>query len=145
MKSADLHRYIMCVAFIAFFTGSTSQVNAQNQKENAISNFLIEIEKTNNTVKLICLSGCNWKELHYTTTNANLLQAIDQFGMTELSKRDRIEVEGESNNFLFTVEQHNNTITLSGIEGTAWKELSFNCKLNNCKQTIDQFGMTRSK
>ncbi|WP_339611985.1 hypothetical protein [uncultured Planktosalinus sp.] len=145
MKSAELHRIVMCVAFFVFLSGITSQIVAQNQKDNSIPNFLIEIEKTNNTVKLVCLSGCNWKELHYTTTNANLLQAIDQYGMTELSKRDRIELEGESNNFLFTVEQHNSTITLSGIEGTAWKELSFSCKLNNCKQTIDQFGMTRSK
>lgn len=145
MKSAKLHSIVMCMAFFVFLAGFTSQITAQNQKESTIPNFLIEVQKTNNTVKLVCLSGCNWKELHYTTTNANLLQAIDQYGMTELSKRDRIEVEGESNNFLFTIEQHNSTITLSGIEGTAWKELSFSCKLNRCKQTIDQFGMTRSK
>lgn len=144
MKSATQHFLKgMCMAFFVFLISFTTQLTAQNQKDSTTPNFLIEIEKTNTTIKLVCLTGCNWKELHYTTTNANLLQAIDQYGMTELSKRDRLEVE--SNSFLFTIEQHGGTLTLSGIEGTAWKELSFSCKQSKCKQAFDQFGLTRTK
>ncbi len=134
----------MCLAFFVFLISFTAHLTAQNQKDSSHSKFLIEIEKTNTKIKLVCLTGCNWKELHYTTTNANLLQAIDQYGMTELSKRDRIEIDSDSNTFLFTIEQHNGTLTLSGVEGTAWKELSFSCKQTMCKQAFDQFGMTRS-
>ena len=44
-------------------------------------------------------------------------------------------------NYLFTITKTKDGITLTGIEGTAWKELSFSLQKNG-RQSIDQFGMT---
>lgn len=43
---------------------------------------------------------------------------------------------------LFTLEKTKNGLSLKGIEGTAWTDLSFSCPDSRCDQAIDQKGMT---
>jgi hypothetical protein len=120
--------------------GSTSLI-AQDEPEE-VAKFKISIESSKKAIKLVCLQGCNWKELHYRTTSANILQAVNQYGMTDLTQREVMQSEG-ANYFLFTIETSENTISLKGIEGTAWKELSFSCNDLQCKRIVDAFGVGR--
>jgi hypothetical protein len=45
------------------------------------------------------------------------------------------------NDFLFSIERTGDGIKLVGMNGTAWKELSFSCD-GECEQWIDEYGMT---
>lgn len=144
MKTATsftILRFLFCCIFIL---GVSSQVSAQEEDNNDLTEFLIKIEATKSHIKLNCVTGCDWKELQYTTTSANLMQAINRSGMADLTERDLLR-EADSTDFIFLIERTNIGLTLKGLEGTAWKELSFNCPEGECIQMIDQMGMSRSK
>jgi hypothetical protein len=68
-------------------------------------------------------------------------QSIDQFGM---NTEQRIEKNKDKNlaDFLFSITKTKEGISLVGIKGTSWKELSFSCPEDGCKQLIDENGMT---
>lgn len=115
---------------------------SQEQIEEVPVEFNIRIESSKKAIKLVCLQGCNWKELHYRTTSANILQAVNRYGMIDLTQRDVMQSE-YVNDFLFTIETSANSIRLKGMEGTAWKELSFDCLDLQCKRIINAYGIAR--
>jgi hypothetical protein len=124
------------------FLLTTATLFAQDELVEVPSEFKISIESSKKAIKLVCLSGCNWKELHYRTTSDNILQAVNRFGMIDLTQRDVI-VNDDFNDFLFTIETSVNSIKLKGIEGTAWKELTFDCYDLKCIRMIDAYGIAR--
>jgi hypothetical protein len=67
-------------------------------------------------------------------------RVIDEFGMTQL---DNVSSNKDVKlaDYLFTITKTADGIKLTGVEGTAWKELSFSLRAND-KITIDQLGMT---
>ncbi len=85
------------------------------------------------------LSGSAWLDLSFSLNNNNP-QAVDEYGMTELGKVSKLK-DANLADFLFTITKTKEGLELKGIEGTAWKELSFNLRKGS-KQAIDQFGMT---
>ena len=105
-----------------------------------LSPFLILVETTEDGVNLVCMEGCAFKELSFSLKNF-VSQAIDQNGMCS-ADRKYAEKNAHSPQFLFTLIKTNEGIQLNGIEGTAWKELSFSCHGGMCHQFIDQNGMT---
>lgn len=127
---------ILCLIFIS--TSTLSQV----ESAKIPAEFKIKIESTKKTIKLECISGCYWKELHYKTSSANILQSVNRYGMIDLTEREVLQSE-DNNDFLFTIETATNTIKLKGIEGTAWKELSFDCFELRCIREFDSFGIAR--
>ena len=100
----------------------------------------ISIEKTENGLKMQSDKGSAWVDLSFNLPN-DKSQAIDENGMTQLgelpTKRDLKFAD-----YLFTITHTKEGISLTGIEGTAWKELSFSLQENG-RQAIDQFGMTK--
>ena len=78
-----------------------------------------------------------------TYENKKEFQGINEFGMTEI-KRSQSETDENSPKLLFTITKTNNGISLKGLKGTAWTDLSFSLE-NSQKQMIDQFGMTNGK
>lgn len=60
--------------------------------------------------------------------------------MTQLDRVSSIK-DSKLADYLFTITKTKNRIALTGIEGTAWKELSFTLPKSG-NQKIDQFGMT---
>lgn len=125
------------------YTSSNAQEKVVNNKEvkRELSEFLIVIEKENNEIKLTCQKGCAWKELSFTLIE-NKSQAIIQFGMVTFPRGDFIKEYSINSNFLFTLNSTENGLKLEGKKGTAWLNLSFSCPKDNCKQAIDQNGMT---
>ena len=100
--------------------------------------FKITIEKTDNGLKMQSVNGSAWIDLSFSLSN-NKPQGIDEYGMTQLGKVTTNK-EPKFADYLFTITKTKDGITLTGIEGTAWKELSFSVQKNG-KKVIDQYGM----
>ncbi|MFK5981595.1 MAG: hypothetical protein QM499_01680 [Flavobacteriaceae bacterium] len=139
-KKMNFRKLITNSLIAVFILTASSKLIAQEKKSNGLKNFKVVVEKTDNGIKMQSVEGSAWIDLSFTTNN-DKPQAIDEYGMTELNK---ISSKKDSNlaDFLFTITKTENGIVLKGIEGTAWTDLSFSL-LENEKQTIDQFGMTK--
>ncbi len=139
-KRLNFRKLIMNSLIAVFVLTASSELIAQEKKSNDLKNFKVVVEKTDNGIKMQSIEGSAWIDLSFSINN-DRPQAIDEYGMTELNK---ISSEKDSNlaDFLFTITKTENGFILKGIEGTAWTDLSFSL-LENGKQAIDQFGMTK--
>ena len=140
MKTQSTLKLLFLKSFIAVFLLTFSScLVAKKQNSSDVKDFKIKIEKTDNGLKMQSLKGSAWIDLSFTLPN-DKPQTIDEYGMTQL---DKVSTNKDANlaDYLFTITKTKSGIKLTGIEGTAWKELSFT--LTNEPQTIDQFGMTR--
>ena len=88
-----------------------------------------------------CIEGCVWEDLTYE--NKKEFQAINEFGMTEIED-DQSNKNENLPKLLFTITKTDNGISLKGIKGTAWTDLSFSLR-NNQTQAIDEMGMANGK
>jgi len=111
---------------------------AQDESSSDLKDFKITIEKTDKELKMKSSDGSAWIDLSFNLAN-NKPQAIDEYGMTQLEKVSTYK-DPKLADYLFTITKTKDGIILTGIEGTAWKELSFPLTKNG-KQVIDQFGM----
>lgn len=117
----------------------SSEIMAQEQSSSDLKDFKMTIENTDNGLKMHSSQGSAWIDLSFSLNNY-MPQAIDEYGMTQLDMVSP-NIDSKLADYLFTITKTKNGIKLTGIEGTAWKELSFTLPKNG-KQTIDQFGMT---
>jgi hypothetical protein len=124
---------------VLFLLTINSELKAQVQQSTDLKDFKITIEKTPNGLKMQSLTGSAWIDLSFTIANDNP-QAINAFGMTELDKKNSVE-DPNLADYLFTITKTKNEIILTGIEGTAWQELSITLPKNG-KLTVDQFGIS---
>ncbi|WP_196889464.1 hypothetical protein [Aureivirga sp. CE67] len=140
MKSKSSFKKVFAlVLFLLFMIGV--KLNAQKTVEiPSYKKFKISIEKTENGLKMKSLEGTAWIDLSFSLKN-DKPQAIDEFGMTSL-KDTKPKESQDLANFKFTISKTDEGVTLKGLEGTAWKELSFSI-LDNEKKIIDQNGMTK--
>ena len=136
----NFRKLITNTLMAAFVLTASSELIAQEKKADDLKSFKVVVEKTENGIKMQSIEGSAWVDLSFSINN-DKPQAIDEYGMTELNK---ISSDKDSNltNFLFTITKTENGIVLKGIEGTAWTDLSFSL-LENRKQAIDQFGMSK--
>jgi multidrug efflux pump subunit AcrA (membrane-fusion protein) len=108
--------------------------------EQRQSTFLLLIENTENGIKLTNRQGCAFKELTFSL-KAGQTQEIDQFGMRNMD--DKVIKDANLASFRFRITKLESefplAVALEGIEGTAWKKLSFSIPDNS--QLIDQNGM----
>lgn len=125
------------IACIFLTTGFA--LTAQDNQNAAPQDFKILIEKTPQGFQLKSLAGSAWIDLSFII-NQDKPQAIDEYGMTELSAVSESK-NPDFYNYLFTITKRKNKIELKGIEGTAWKKLTFQLPENG-KQMIDRSGMT---
>lgn len=128
------------ITFTALCVMTISSESLAQEKNSAdLKEFKITIEKTDNGLKMQSDMGSAWIDLSFSLSN-NRPQAIDENGMTQLGKV-ATNKDSKLADYLFTITKTKEGITLTGIEGTAWKELSFSLHRNG-KQAINQFGMT---
>lgn len=116
----------------------SSALPAQAQPAAELKDFTFTIEQTDNGIRLESQKGSAWINISFSS-DCDAPQAIDEYGMTRLEEVDP-EKDEDLADFLFTITKTATGIRLDGIEGTAWKELSFSLQPNE-KQTINQFGM----
>jgi len=138
MKRNSKIRKQVLVFFVTIFMCTMSfGLLAQQQTNNTPKNFKIVIEKAVSGIKMTCVEGCAWKELTYNNKSS---QSINHLGMTTLNKNTS-DKEKDSSEFLFTLVTTEKELTLQGIKGTAWTDLSFNLT-DNTKKVINSLGMT---
>ena len=131
---------VFTIALIAFFGMTiTSESSAQKESSTDLKEFKITIERTHNGLKMQSEKNSAWIDLGFHLAN-NKPQAIDEFGMTQIENVSTTK-DPHLADFLFTISIKKDQVTLTGFEGTAWKELSFPLEKNG-KQSINQFGMT---
>lgn len=115
-------------------------LKAQNESDD-LNEFAISIEKRNNEIVMKCSDGCAWTSLTYN--NRAEFQAINEFGMTSINNNEPANASA-SPKLLFTITKTEDGVSLKGIQGTAWTDLSFTLK-NYQVQEIDQFGMSEGR
>ncbi len=113
-------------------------LSAQAQRVAALKDFSFTIEQTDSGIRLESQKGSAWINISFRS-DCDAPQAIDEYGMTQLDEVDPKKDENLAD-FLFTITKTADGIRLDGLEGTAWKELSFSLRPNE-KPTINQFGM----
>lgn len=141
MKNLKQPKILFSIAvFIVMMIGFSTNIFSQTDESIDVSEFLLIVETDSKEIKLTCKEGCAWKELKFTS-GTKKPQAIDQYGMTTFP-RDEFKDDTKLSNFLFTIIRIENGLKLEGKEGTAWIDLSFSCPKGNCKQALNQKGMT---
>ncbi len=139
MKTKPKHIRLSLLPIIAvLLTALSSEILAQQVASGDLKDFNITIENTDKGLQFYSDRGSAWVNLSFNIRKGKT-QAIDEFGMTRLKN---VSTKGHEKlaNYLLTVKKSKNSIMVTGIEGTAWKELSFTLPKNR-KQTINQFGM----
>lgn len=132
---------LLAKSFIAvLLVGISSNLMAQAEPSTTLKEFSIVVEKTKNGIKMTSLKGSSWLNLEFSAKQNNP-KAIDEYGMAQLGKVNPAK-DPQLADYLFTVEKTQKGITLKGIEGTAWKDLSFNLAKDK-KQTFNQLGMVK--
>lgn len=140
MKTKSRIERHLIASIIALFVMAVSlESKAQEKSSGDLRAFKITIEMTDHGIKMQSDKGSAWIDLSFSLAN-NKSQAIDEYGMTQLGKVAN-NIDPKLADYLFTITKTNDRITVKGINGTAWKELSFTLQKNG-RQTIDQFGMT---
>jgi len=126
---------LIAVLLLALSTESM----AQSKDSTELKDFEITIEKTDRCIQMQSAKGSAWLDLSFRLS-PDTPQAVDEWGMTGL---DDLSADKDPRlaDYLFTISYSTNgRISLTGLEGTAWKELSFTLPEDG-KQTIYQFGM----
>jgi hypothetical protein len=114
---------------------------AQQESERGHDEFRINIELFNDVVKLTCLQGCVWNELAFTL-HVDMDVDISHLGIGEgIDDYDDYGIA----DFRFNIKRNSAGLILESKNGTAWNNLSFSCRPNECGQTIDQYGSMPTK
>lgn len=125
------------IAVFSLVLGAESM--AQGEDSTELQDFEITIEKTDRGIQMQSSNGSAWLDLSFTLS-PDTPQAIDEWGMTGLDDMSA-DKDPRLADYLFTISYSTSgKISLTGLEGTAWKELSFTLPENG-KQAINQFGM----
>lgn len=115
-----------------------NKIFSQHKSSSNLKEFSITIENTKDGLKMTSHQGSAWIDLSFSLDNF-IPQAIDEYGMTSLSEVST-DQDADLTNYLFTIMKTEEGVRLIGLEGTAWKELTFSLSKND-EQTINQFGM----
>lgn len=136
---SKIEKLLMKTLIVLFVVTVSSESIGQGKILTELKQFKITIEKTDSGLKMKSEKGSAWVNLSFSLSN-NKPQAIDEYGMTQLGKV-ATNKDPELADYLFTITKTKDGITLTGIEGTAWKKLNLSLQKND-KQAIDQFGIT---
>ena len=138
-----MRQFIFILVAVVCFGISANAKFLANNSENAqtecssTSNFLLLIENTENGIKITSTQGCAFKELRFSLKEGQK-QEIDQNGMR--NSNDRVVQDDNLASFCITIQKSKEGLVLEGIDGTAFKRLSFSCRIGQ-SQLIDQNGM----
>lgn len=111
---------------------------APNNMRSDLPKFVILVEHTDDGLNLVCETGCAWKQLSFTI-KPHAHQAVDQYGMTLLSKHKALR-DDNADGFLFTIEKTAHGFKCQGIKGTSWLKVTSECSIPGCKQYVGHDG-----
>jgi hypothetical protein len=108
------------------------------------AHFLINVTASESGLELTCANHCAWQRLTFDAKPWHSPVAIDQYGMSSVSVPPPRRAEPFTP-FLFTIQRTENDLRFRGVRGTAWTELSFECRDSRCAQAIDEAGMAGAR
>lgn len=111
---------------------------AQERQEDELKEFRITIERTADGINMHSLEGSAWVDLGFSPSN-DRTQAINEFGMTDPEAAPSDKDAGLAH-YVFLITTMEDGVRLTGVEGTAWTELSFSLS-DNEPRMIDRFGL----
>ncbi|MDC6350950.1 hypothetical protein PP178_05255 [Zeaxanthinibacter sp. PT1] len=129
---------IQGVKYVLFLLLCAVPLNAQENEDAEPIPFKIIVKENKGGLKLLCKEGCSWISLSFTSKDETP-QAINHRGMTRLDTPLPQNHPDESE-FLFTIQKTKNKFSLSGLKGTAWKNLEFDIPGYGIR-AIDRFGL----
>ncbi len=137
---------VVALLFVIFIKTFDSRPVTQKEKIADLKGFTITIEMTERGVKLHSLEGSAWLDLElYPLTKRAL--AFDEYGMAAASDsgmtdfvKPVTDFDPNLADYLIAIAKTENGVVLKGLEGTAWKTLSFTLQVGD-KQSINQNGM----
>ncbi len=124
--------------FVLFLATLSFESIGQKQSPDDLKAFRIEIQQTENGLKMKSTKGSAWLELDFNLIKYKP-QAIDEYGMTQLGAESSVK-DPKLADYLFTISRTKDGIALIGVEGTAWTKLAFSLSRNG-RQSIDEMGM----
>jgi len=143
MKVKKLYITALGTFFISLLAFNVSaqqyKVDSHNAGTDAID-FVLFVEKNDNTITLKCTKGCDWGDLKLDVKKNQIL-AIDEFGVKNGTVADNRKGANLAD-FLISVERVANGINLKGIQGTNWTDLNFDFK-NQRLQGVSNKGLIR--
>ncbi|TMM30670.1 hypothetical protein FDT66_07875 [Polaribacter aestuariivivens] len=80
------------------------------------------------------------KKQIYSVVRILVIGAITLFVGSKLTKQNKRSTEFSE--FIISIKNNDNKITMKCEKGCAWKQLTYTIKEENKKQTIDEYGMT---
>jgi hypothetical protein len=121
------------VLFLLLALAVSSSLYAQETTEKT-AEFKWEIKVDKNRITIQCQEGCTYQNLAFSS---NRTVTINQSGMVELAKNPS---EESSSDFLITYAKKGNKVTLKGLKGVAWTDLTFTA--GKGIYTLDEKGIT---
>lgn len=137
METRLSFRNILSISLFALLFIMGVNLNAQQANDVQLENFKIGVTMTDNGVALHGVEGLYWLNLSFSLKGKRA-QAVNKNGMTKSTKGVKSSASND-NSLLFTVSKTGNKINLTGINGTAWKTLSFTLTPGET-QFINQYG-----
>ena len=137
MKAFKNYQSLITSILFTCFLLTVNSCQTTKERPPVLNDFQISIEKKGNEIAMQCEKGCAWINLSYQ--NDRDAQAINELGMTALDE-DRASKDENLSEFLFTISKTTEGVSLKGMEGNAWIDLSFALS-NGEKQMINQLGM----
>lgn len=131
---------LVLLAAPLLFYSMLSMTLAQSDETPEVSDFTMVLETSDEAVHLKCKNGCAWKKLTFSAAVGDAPQGVDQYGMTPLPRKQSKE-QSDLANFVVTIKRTEDGVSLEGVEGTAFKTLTFG-PVPDDGQAIDQNGMT---
>ncbi|MCU0418520.1 MAG: hypothetical protein MUC38_02585 [Cyclobacteriaceae bacterium] len=122
---------------VIFLSVSGSQTRAQ-QPASHRKDFNITIEETETGFKMHSVKGSAWINLSFRLSD-DKPQGIDEYGMTTRGQATA-HTDPQLADYLFLIKKTEEGIELTGIEGTAWKQLKFTLPEKG-KRTINAWGI----
>lgn len=115
----------------------SAETKAQQSRTSGLKEFIVTIEEIEDGFKLHSAKGSAWINLSFALTD-DAPQAIDEYGMTKLGQVN-LKTDPDLANYLFSITKTPDGIVLTGLAGTAWKELRFTLP-DDGKQKINHLG-----
>lgn len=125
---------LLIAGLMIAFTASAQHSNSPDLVE-----FELSIKDTGKRVELNSQRGSAWLMLSFNPVHQQIY-LINNTGVKQLENSAEPLGDQDESAYLFTITQKKNQVYLTGIKGTAWKELSFTLSSDK-NLTINQFGM----
>lgn len=139
-STARFSSFLALLVASLLFCSVPAMTLAQSDGPPEVSDFTLVLETSEETIHLTCKNGCAWTELTFSAAVGDAPQGVDQYGMTPLSRPQSRQQAGLAN-FVVTIKQTEDGVSLKGVEGTAFKTLTFG-PVPEDGQAVDQYGMT---